>query len=87
MGTPTCGGIITNLRVGRVGLRAQVEHSATWGLRELWRQTQGEAGLSEGKEDEEGPFGMSVCSLKYTEKLKPKATGIHPIKLSVKCPD
>lgn len=54
-------------------LRAQVEHSAIWGFRELWRQAQGEAGLSEGKEDEEGPFGISVCSLKCTEKLKPKA--------------
>lgn len=62
-------------------------NTATWGLRELWRQTRGEAGLSEGKEDEEGPFGMSVCSLKYTEKLKPKAIGIHPIKLLVKYPD
>lgn len=73
MGAPTCGAITANLRAGQVGLRAQVERSPIWGLRKLWRQAQGEAGLSEGKEDEEGPFGMSVCSLKCTEKLNPTA--------------
>lgn len=73
MGTPTCKGVAANLRVGWMGLRAQAEYSVNQDLRELWRQAQGEAGLSEGKEDGEGPSGMSVCRLKGTGKRKPKA--------------
>lgn len=58
-----------------MGLRAQAEYSANRDLGELWRPAQGEAGLSEGNEDGEGPFGViySVYSLKGTGKQKPKA--------------
>lgn len=60
-------------RVGQVGLRARAEHSAIWGLRELRRQAQGEAGPFEGKEVGEGTIWDVSLQLRVTEKLKPKA--------------
>ncbi|KAL1774704.1 hypothetical protein HispidOSU_031701 [Sigmodon hispidus] len=72
-GNSHLGGVTANLRVGQVGLRAQAEHSAIWVLGSCGGIPQGEAGPFEGKEDGEGPSGMSVYSLKGTEKLKPKA--------------
>lgn len=63
MGTPTRGGVAVNPKSGaRWGSGPRAEHSAIWGLKELRRQAQGEAGPFEGKEDGEGPSGMSAYS-------------------------
>lgn len=90
MGTYTCG-VSQATSVGQVGLRAQAECSAIWGLRKLWRQAQGEAGPFEDKEDGEGPSGMSDYSLKGREAGTQSSLGSHPVKMlwdvSVKCPD
>lgn len=63
MGTPTRGGVAVNLKSGaRWGSGPRQSTLPSGGLKELQRQAQGEAGPFEGKEDGEGPSGMSAYS-------------------------